>query len=128
MFIKEIAKELNITARTIRYYEEIGILNTKRLSNNYRYFDAENLDKLKFLVRARNLGFSLEHCRELIALFNDKNRKSEEVRGIAKRKLESIDSQIKDLKNLKESLEWLVLKCPGNSKPECPIIDELSKK
>ena len=128
MFITEISKKLKITARAIRHYEEIGIINSKRLPNNYRYFDEINLDKLKFLVRARKLGFSLEECKELIKLFQNRNRKSENVRNIAKRKLEYLTEQIQELKDLKKSLEWLVLKCPGNNRPDCPIIDELAGK
>ena len=127
MFITEISKKLKITPRAIRHYEEIGVIASKRLNNNYRYFDEKNLDKLKFLVRARKLGFSLEECKELIKLFQNNNRKSEKVRNIAKSKLENIDKQIYELKDLKKSLEWLVKKCPGNSKPDCPIIDELAK-
>ncbi len=127
MYITEIAKKLKITTRAIRHYEEIGIISSKRLANNYRYFDEINIDKLKFLVRARNLGFSLEECKELIKLFENNNRKSENVRNIAKNKLENITKQINELKDLKKSLEWLVMKCPGNNRPDCPIIDELAK-
>ena len=127
MFITEIAKKLKITNRAIRHYEEIGIVTSKRLNNNYRYFDEENIDKLKFLVRARNLGFSLEECKELIKLFKNENRKSESVRDIAKKKLENINKQINELNDLKKSLEWLLKKCPGNDRPDCPIIDELAK-
>ena len=128
MLITEIAKKLNITTRTIRHYEEIGVIKANRLENNYRYFNAENINKLKFLVRARNLGFSLEECKELIKLFGNSSRKSENVRDIAKNKLTKISKQIKELEDLKESLEWLVSKCPGNSKPECPILDELARE
>ena len=128
MLITEIAKKLNITPRTIRHYEEIGVIKSNRLENNYRYFNTENINKLKFLVRARNLGFSLEECKELIKLFDNSNRKSENVRDIAKNKLIKISNQIKELEDLKESLEWLVRKCPGNSKPECPILNELARE
>ena len=128
MFIKDLSKKLKITSRAIRHYEEIGIITSKRMENNYRYFDESNLDKLKFLVRARKLGFSLEECKELIKLFENDNRKSENVRNIAKNKLENIDKQIQELKDLKKSLEWLVLKCPGDGKPDCPIINELARK
>ena len=127
MYITEISKKLQITTRAIRHYEEIGIITSKRLNNNYRYFDEVNLDKLKFLVRARKLGFSLGECKDLIKLFQNQNRKSENVRDIAKKKLKLITEQIKELKDLKDSLEWLVKKCPGNDKPGCPIIDELTK-
>ena len=127
MFISEISKKLNITKRAIRHYEDLGIIKSNRMNNNYRYFDQVNIDKLKFLVRARKLGFSLEECKELITLFKNNNRKSEHVRNIAKNKLASITKQINELKDLKTSLEWLVKKCPGNDKPDCPIISELAK-
>ncbi len=127
MFIQQVAKKLNITTRTIRHYEDLGIIKSNRLENNYRVYDTENYDKLKFLVRARNLGFSLKECKELIKLFENDTRKSASVRDIAKKKLNDLKLQIKELDNLKISLEWLVNKCPGNEKPDCPIIDELAK-
>ena len=127
MLISEISKKLRITTRAIRHYEDIGIIKSKRLDNNYRYFDNLNVDKLKFLVRARNLGFTLDECKELIVLFQNDKRKSKNVRNIAKNKLASITKQINELRDLKKSLEWLVKKCPGNSKPDCPIINELAK-
>ena len=128
MYINEVSKKLNITTRAIRHYEELGIVSSKRLINNYRYFNQENVNKLNFLVKARKLGFSLNECRELIRLFNNTNRESQNVRNIAKKKLEDISLQINELKDLQKSLQWLIKKCPGNSKPDCPIIDELAKK
>ncbi|MBV68866.1 MAG: Cu(I)-responsive transcriptional regulator [Pelagibacterales bacterium] len=127
MFIQQVAKKLNITTRTIRHYEDLGIIKSKRLENNYRVYDTKNYDKLKFLVRARNLGFSLKECKELIKLFENDSRQSSSVREIAKKKLNDLKLQIQELDNLKVSLEWLVKKCPGNEKPNCPIIDELAK-
>ena len=127
MFIKQVAKKLKITTRSIRHYEDLGIIKSDRLKNNYRVYDAKNYDKLKFLVRARNLGFSLKECKNLIKLFENDTRQSSSVRKIAKKKLNDIKLQIKELDNLKVSLEWLVKKCPGNEKPDCPIIEELAK-
>ena len=127
MFIQQVAKKLNITTRTIRHYEDLGIIKSYRLENNYRVYDTKNYDKLKFLVRARNLGFSLKECKELIKLFENDSRQSSSVREIAKKKLNDLKLQIQELDNLKVSLEWLVKKCPGNEKPNCPIIDELAK-
>ena len=86
MFIQQVAKKLNITTRTIRHYEDLGIIKSNRLENNYRVYDTKNYDKLKFLVRARNLGFSLKECKELIKLFENNTRQSLEVREIAKKK------------------------------------------
>ncbi len=127
MYIKEVAKKLKVTTRTIRHYEELGVVESRRLDNNYRYFNEENIDKLKFIVKARNLAFSIDECKELIKLFKDNNRQSAQVRDIAKTKLEMISIKIKELASLKSSLQQLVDKCPGNDKPDCPIIDELSK-
>ena len=127
MFIQQVAKKLNITTRTIRHYEDLGIIKSNRLENNYRVYDTKNYDKLKFLVRARNLGFSLKECKELIKLFENDSRQSSSVREIAKKKSNDLKLQIQELDNLKVSLEWLVKKCPGNEKPNCPIIDELAK-
>ena len=127
MFIQQVAKKLKITTRSIRHYEDLGIIKSNRLKNNYRVYDAKNYDKLKFLVRARNLGFSLKECKNLIKLFENDTRQSASVREIEKKKLNDIKLQIKELDNLKVSLEWLVKKCPGNEKPDCPIIEELAK-
>ena len=126
MFISELSKKLNITTRAIRYYEDLGIISSKRQNNNYRYFDVKNIEKLKFLVRARKLGFSLEESKQLIILFQNDNRKSANVKDIAKNKLNSISKQINELEDLKKSLEWLIKECPGNDKPDCPIINELA--
>ena len=127
MFIQQVAKKLKITTRSIRHYEDLGIIKSDRLKNNYRVYDTNNYDKLKFLVRAKNLGFSLKECKNLIKLFENDTRQSASVREIAKKKLNDIKLQIKELDNLRVSLEWLVKKCPGNEKPDCPIIDELAK-
>jgi len=127
MYIQQVAKKLKITTRSIRHYEDLGIIKSDRLKNNYRVYDTKNYDKLKFLVRAKNLGFSLKECKNLIKLFENDTRQSASVREIAKKKLNDIKLQIKELDNLRVSLEWLVKKCPGNEKPDCPIIDELAK-
>ena len=127
MYIQQVAKKLKITTRSIRHYEDLGIIKSDRLKNNYRVYDTKNYDKLKFLVRAKNLGFSLKECKNLIKLFKNDTRQSASVREIAKKKLNDIKLQIKELDNLRVSLEWLVKKCPGNEKPDCPIIDELAK-
>ena len=125
MKISEVAAKTGVTNRAIRYYEELNLIKSNRLSNNYREYDNDSLDKLKFISRARKLGFSIDECSSLISLFNNKTRKSSEVRKIAINKREELKKQIKELKNLEKSLEWLIKKCPGNDKPNCPILDEL---
>ncbi len=128
MKISEIAKETGLTVRAIRYYEELNLIKSDRLDNNYRSYDKEALFKIRFIFRARKLGFSIEECSSLIKLFNDKNRQSSEVIKIAEIKKNKLIDQIQELKDLKRSLDWLIKKCPGDSKPDCPILDELAGK
>tara|TARA_B110000014_G_scaffold22904_1_gene14574 strand:- start:207 stop:590 length:384 start_codon:yes stop_codon:yes gene_type:complete len=126
MKISEVAIKAGITNRAVRHYEELNLIQSKRLSNNYREYSKETLDKLKFISRARKLGFSIDECSSLISLFGNQKRRSAEVRKIAIIKNDELKKQIHELKDLQKSLEWLIKKCPGNDKPDCPIIDELA--
>ena len=126
MKIGEVALKAGITNRAIRHYEELNLIKSNRLSNNYRVYSKETLDKVKFISRARKLGFSINECSSLISLFDNKKRKSAEVRKIAIIKNDELKRQIQELEDLQKSLEWLIKKCPGNDKPNCPIIDELA--
>ena len=81
---------------------------------------------MKFISRARKLGFSIDECSSLISLFDNQKRRSAEVKKIAIIKNDKLKKQIHELKDLQKSLEWLIKKCPGNEKPDCPIIDELA--
>ena len=126
MKISEVAIKAGITIRAVRHYEELKLVQSKRLSNNYREYSKETLDKLKFISRARKLGFSIDECSSLISLFDNQKRRSAEVKKIAIIKNDKLKKQIHELKDLQKSLEWLIKKCPGNDKPDCPIIDELA--
>jgi len=126
MKIGEMAKETGITVRAIRYYEELNLIKSVRLYNNYRDYNKEALFKVRFISRARKIGFSIDECSSLIKLFNNNNRKSSEVIKIAKIKRDKINDKIEELQDLKTSLEWLIKKCPGNDKPNCPILEELA--
>ena len=126
MKIGELATKAGVTNRAIRYYEELKLIKSDRLSNNYREYSKDALDKVKFISRAKKLGFSIDECSSLISLFNNETRKSYEVRQLAISKNDKLKKQIKELKDLQKSLEWLIQKCPGNDKPNCPILDELS--
>ena len=126
MKISEVAIKAGITNRAVRHYEELNLIQSKRLSNNYREYSKETLDKLKFISRARKLGFSIDECSSLISLFDNQKRRSAEVKKIAIIKNDKLKKQIHELKDLQKSLEWLIKKCPGNDKPDCPIIDELA--
>ncbi len=126
MKIGELAAKAGVTNRAIRYYEELKLIKSNRLSNNYREYNKDALDKVRFISRAKKLGFSIDECSSLISLFNNETRKSYEVRQLAISKNDKLKKQIKELKDLQKSLEWLIKKCPGNDKPNCPILDELS--
>tara|TARA_B100000427_G_C15282827_1_gene496178 strand:+ start:288 stop:671 length:384 start_codon:yes stop_codon:yes gene_type:complete len=126
MKIGEVALKAGVTNRAIRHYEELNLIKSNRLSNNYRVYSKETLDKVKFISRARKLGFSINECSSLISLFDNKKRKSAEVRKIAIIKNDELKRQIQELEDLQKSLEWLIKKCPGNDKPNCPIIEELA--
>ena len=126
MKIGELATKAGVTNRAIRYYEELKLIKSDRLANNYREYTKDALDKVKFISRAKKLGFSIDECSSLISLFNNETRKSYEVRQLAISKNNKLKKQIKELKDLQKSLEWLIKKCPGNDKPNCPILDELS--
>ena len=126
MKIGELAAKAGVTNRAIRYYEELKLIKSDRLANNYREYTKDALDKVRFISRAKKLGFSIDECSSLISLFNNETRKSYEVRQLAISKNNKLKKQIKELKDLQKSLDWLIKKCPGNDKPNCPILDELS--
>ena len=126
MKIGELAAKAGVTNRAIRNYEELKLIKSDRLANNDREYTKDALDKVRFISRAKKLGFSIDECSSLISLFNNETRKSYEVRQLAISKNNKLKKQIKELKDLQKSLEWLIKKCPGNDKPNCPILDELS--
>jgi MerR family copper efflux transcriptional regulator len=127
MNIGEASDRSGLTAKTIRYYEEIGLIRADRGDNGYRDYGTKDVHKLRFLQRSRGLGFSVEECRQLLALYEDKSRASADVREIASTKLTEIDRKIRELTELKHTLEHLVHACHGNDRPDCPILEELAE-
>jgi Cu(I)-responsive transcriptional regulator len=127
MNIGEAADRSRLPAKTIRYYEEIGLIRPDRGENGYRDYGDKDVHKLRFLHRSRGLGFSVEECRQLLALYEDKSRASADVRDIASSKLNEIDRKIRELVELKRTLEHLVHACHGNDRPDCPILEELAE-
>ncbi|MDJ0640329.1 MAG: Cu(I)-responsive transcriptional regulator [Paracoccaceae bacterium] len=125
MNIGDAAEAAGLPAKTIRYYEDIGLVRPGRNNNGYRSFSDTDLHKLRFLARARALGFSIDDCRALLALYEDESRASSEVRKIARRHLDEIASKIADLKALQDTLTHLVETCAGDDRPDCPILRDL---
>lgn len=116
-----------LPAKTIRYYEDIGLIRPDRASNGYRDYSMPDVHKLKFLQRSRSLGFSVEECRQLLALYEDKGRASASVKKLAETKVTEIDKKIADLKQLRHTLGHLVAHCHGDDRPDCPILDILAE-
>lgn len=125
MNISQVAKRAGLPAKTIRYYEEIGLILPLRDRNGYRAFRDSDMHKLAFLARARALGFTIENCRALLALWEDKSRASADVRAIARDHLHLIETKIADLTAMRDTLSDLVRTCAGDARPDCPILMSL---
>ncbi|MCV0395953.1 MAG: Cu(I)-responsive transcriptional regulator [Rhizobiaceae bacterium] len=126
MNIGTVAERSGLPVKTIRYYEDIGLLKPARRDNGYRDYSTEDAHRLRFVQRARSLGFTVEECRQLLSLYGDRERESAEVKALAQSRLVDIDRKIAELQNLRAVLAHLVEHCHGDDRPECPIIDELA--
>ncbi|MCC5989646.1 MAG: Cu(I)-responsive transcriptional regulator [Pararhodobacter sp.] len=126
MNIGDAATASGLPAKTIRYYEEIGLILPSRDGNGYRAFATRDVHRLAFLARARALGFSIEECRALMALYEDEDRASEDVKHLAEQHLQRIDRRIAELQALRDTLAGLVQSCAGDNRPDCPILDDLA--
>jgi len=126
MNISAAAKQSGLPAKTIRYYEDIGIVKPDRAENGYRSYSENDVHQLAFVQRARSLGFSIEECKLLLSLYSDDQRSSADVKQLALNKIEEIEQKVKELKSLKNTLSTLAKHCHGDSKPDCPIIDGLA--
>lgn len=126
MNIGDVSTRSGLPAKTIRYYEDIGLIKPHRSANGYRSFRDSDLHKLAFLGRARALGFSIEDCRTLLALYEDETRASADVKRLAREHLERIEAKIADLQSMRDTLTELVDCCAGDNRPDCPILKDLS--
>ncbi|GHG94200.1 Cu(I)-responsive transcriptional regulator [Pseudodonghicola xiamenensis] len=125
MNIGDVSRLSGLPAKTIRYYEDIGLVQPQRSANGYRAFRDSDLHKLAFLGRARALGFSIEDCRGLLALYEDESRESASVKRIAEDHLHRIDEKIAQLQSMRATLAHLVSCCAGDDRPDCPILEDL---
>lgn len=126
MNISEAARHAGLPAKTIRYYEEIGLVAPLRDPNGYRAFRPRDLHALTFVARARSLGFSIEDCRALLHLYQDPTRASADVKDIARSHLARIDAKLAELVAMRETLTDLVEACAGDRRPDCPILKGLA--
>nr|WP_319513409.1 Cu(I)-responsive transcriptional regulator [uncultured Cohaesibacter sp.] len=127
MNISQAAGIAALPAKTLRYYEDIGLVVPARRKNGYRDYSDEDLVRLRLIGRARKLGFSVEECRNLLALQADKSRASADVKRIAQTHLNEIDEKIAELQSLRSDLAPLVAACKGDESAECAILKELEQ-
>lgn len=125
MNIGDVSRLSGLPAKTIRYYEDIGLVRPLRGENGYRSFRGSDLHKLTFLGRARALGFTIEDCRALLALYEDGTRESAQVKQIAEDHLTRIDEKISQLQSMRATLAHLIHACAGDHRPDCPILEDL---
>jgi MerR family copper efflux transcriptional regulator len=126
MNIGDVAERSGLPAKTIRYYEDIGLIRPRRGGNGYRAFGESDVHRLAFLGRARSLGFSIEECRALLALYADQGRASGDVKQVAEGHLRQIDRKIAELEAMRATLADLVHRCHGDGRPDCPILEDLA--
>lgn len=126
MNIGEAAERSGISAKMIRHYESVGLLPIRqRTAGGYRLYDDRDVHELRFIKRARGLGFSLEQIQELLSLWRDKGRASADVKRMAAAQVESLNTRIQELTGMRDTLSQLAESCRGDHRPDCPILDGL---
>lgn len=124
--IGEAARASGVSAKMIRHYESLGLLAAaRRTGAGYRLYDEADVHALRFIRRARDLGFSMKDIKRLLGLWHDRRRASAEVRRIAQEHVRELDRKIEELLAMRRTLEQLVRHCHGDNRPECPILDDL---
>ncbi len=126
MNIQAAASQAGLPVKTVRYYDDIELVRAPRRENGYREYSDQEIHKLRFLGRARSLGFSIEDCRQLLSLYEDNSRASADVKLLASRHLEEIDKKLAELTSLRKTLSDLVHNCHGDDRPDCPILEGLA--
>ena len=125
--IGEAARASGVSAKMIRYYEETGLLRpTDRTASGYRLYGENDLHALRFVRRARDLGFSMGEIAELLALWRDRSRASAAVKSVALAHVTDLRRRIRDLEAMARTLETLAERCCGDGLPDCPILDDLA--
>lgn len=127
MNIGQAAESAGVNAKMIRYYESIGLISeANRTDSGYRQYTEKDIQRLRFIKRSRELGFSIERIRTLLSLWEDRGRKSSDVKKLARQYIEELDQDIQKLQSIREQLKHLSDCCQGNNRPDCPIIEDLS--
>ena len=127
MNIGQAAKHSGLSAKMIRYYESIGLLKpAHRSDSGYRLYNDDDLHTLAFIKRSRDLGFSLDEVGKLLALWQDRQRASSDVKALARQHIDELNQKIVELTSLRDTLQELVDTCQGDHRPDCPILKGLA--
>ncbi|WEK02862.1 MAG: Cu(I)-responsive transcriptional regulator [Candidatus Devosia phytovorans] len=127
MNIGEASSASGVSAKMIRYYESIGLIRAPlRTDSNYRVYGADEVHVLRFVKRARTLGFSVDETSTLLGLWQDKSRASAEVKEIATGHISALETKIAELQSMVKTLKHLSHCCSGDNRPDCPILDDLA--
>lgn len=128
MTIGQAAASSGVPPKTIRYYEEQGLVKpAERLANRYRAYDESNVQTLRFIRRARDLGFSLQEIDKLLALYRNRRRASEDVKRLALAHVAELEHKIAELTRIRDTLADLARRCHGDQRPDCPILQDLER-
>jgi MerR family copper efflux transcriptional regulator len=126
MNIGQAAKASGVSAKMIRHYESVGLFpEAARTDSGYRQYGDKDVNTLRFIRRSRDLGFSIEQIRELLALWQDRKRPSRQVKAVAQAHIDELDTKLRELQAMKATLQHLVHCCHGDERPDCPIIETL---
>lgn len=128
MNIGKAAQASGVSAKMIRYYERIGLIpEAQRSANGYRVYADADIHTLRFIRRARDLGFSMSQIAQLVQLWHNQHRASAEVKQIALQHVGELDHKIEQLRTMRETLSHLAQHCQGNARPDCPILEDLAR-
>jgi Cu(I)-responsive transcriptional regulator len=127
MNIGQAAEASGVSAKMIRHYESIGLLDrAKRTDGGYRIYAGTDVHTLRFIRRARDLGFSIKEIEQLLSLWRNRRRASADVRRVAQRHIVELDQKIDELQAMRRTLDRLVQDCQGDRRPNCPILEDLA--
>ena len=127
MNIGQAAKESNVSAKTIRYYESIGLVApASRTESGYRTYSETDIQTLRFIHHARNLGFSVKEVSMLLDLWRNQKRASADVKALAIAHIAAVDRKIEELQRMRDTLLDLTHRCHGDERPDCPILEGLA--
>ena len=127
MNVGQAATKSGLPVKTVRYYADIGLVEPLgRSGAGYRIYGDTEISKLTFIRRARAFDFSINDCRELLDLYQDKSRSSRDVKAMALNRLDQIDGKLRELNQLRDELARVAKECRGDNRPDCPILNSFS--